>query len=276
MIVKKMKYHIKLVILLFASLFISPLIAFSSMTDGVIEHLPPNLDLLSNPHWDILVVTVDQIYNDNTTNENPPKGRFLVEEVLRGKIKNKTINLIWRAPNRPYDHEGVAKDSNTTPFDWYSRPLKKEWYKAPLIGPKEGEKLIVFTLEKKDLVSIDAEVVEVYKFSESNRNTVLDNMAPPERKASIQIPLFLIILVIPMISIILYIAPFAQNKNILVIMILSFVQFAIYRIYESGISIYSNIRIDLLLIYPALLASVVTIIAVVLKNWHLKKHLTNK
>lgn len=265
---EKTKLHIVLAILLFASTFIIPLIVFSSTATGIIEHLPSNLDLLNNPHWDILVVTADKIYNDNTTNENPPRGRFLVEEVLRGKIKNKTINLIWRAPDRPYDHEGVTKD--TTPFDWYIRPLKKEWYKTPLIGPKEGEKLIVFTLEKRDLAEIDAEVIEVYKFSETNRKTVLENMAPPERDASVQIPLLLIILVIPVISLILYISSSAQyftNKGVFyfLIMLLSFVQFAIYPIYESGISIHSNIRIDLLLVYPALLTSVIILISLVFK-----------
>lgn len=273
---EKIKLHIVLAILLFASTFIIPLIAFSSTADGIIEHLPPNLDHLSNPHWDILVVTVDKINNDNTTNENPPKGRFSVDEVLRGKIKNKNLNLIWRAPDRPYDHEEWTKESNTKPFEWYRRPLKKEWYKTPLIGPKEGEKLIVFTLEKKDLGNIDAEVVEVYKFSDTNRRTVLENMVSPERKASVQIPLFLTILVIPIISLILYItssAHYFTNKAIFyfLIMSLSFMQFAIYPIYESGISIHSNIRIDLLLIYPALLSTIVILISLVLKIWKKKE-----
>jgi hypothetical protein len=77
-------------------------------------------------------------------------------------------------------------------------------WRLPNIKPRglqPGDKLIAFVLLRRDTVNkdIDAEVTEVYKLSDSNRQTVLNNMASPERKASIQLPLLLLILFIPII-----------------------------------------------------------------------------
>lgn len=89
--------------------------SFASTADGIIEYLPSDQGLLENPNWDILVVTVKQIDNDKTTNKNPPKGRFKIDEVIRGRIKETIINLIWRPPNRSSDHKEWKDGDGTEP-----------------------------------------------------------------------------------------------------------------------------------------------------------------
>jgi len=106
---------------------------------------------------------------------------------------------------------------------------------------------------------ISAEVVEVYRFTPENRERVLSNMAPEERSGAIQLPLFYVILVIPCICLVLLMLSClkrfrSRRKTIwLLAVFLSVVDFAVYAYYDSGISIWTNIRIDLLLVYPALI-----------------------
>lgn len=154
-----------------------------------------------------------------------PRG-FFINEVLRGQLKKNYVQLIWRLPN-----------------------IKPR-------GLQAGDKLIVFVLPNRDMRSkgIDAEVTEVYKFFNANRETVLANMAPPERKASIQLPFLLMILFIP---IFLKLQKRPHNFSIVLILL----QFVIYFTYESGISKHSSIRIDLLLVFPALISSLVIFLA---------------
>ena len=68
----------------------------------------------------------------------------------------------------------------------------------------------------------------------------------PDRTNAVQVPLFILILVMPVISVILRRIYFH-----LPILLLA-VQIGTYALYESGISVETNIRIDLLLILPAL------------------------
>jgi len=212
----------RLAIFITSFFLVSLTFVLPSSAEPVKEHLPPKSILLADPSWSILVVTVD---TSSTQNADISKGGFFVNEVLRGNQKKDYVRLMWRLPN-----------------------IKPR-------GLQPGDKLIAFVLLRRDTLNkdIDAEATEVYKFSDSNRQTVLNNMAPPERKASIQLPLLLMILSIPIILKII------KRHGIFPIVLLC-LQFVIYSIYESGISKYSNIRIDLLLVYPALLASIVILL----------------
>jgi len=209
----------RLAAMLISFFFLSLAFILSSSAEPIKENVPPKSILLDNPSWTILIVTVDTTSKQNA---DLSKGGFFVNEVLRGKLKKDYVQLIWRLPN--IKHRGL----------------------------QAGDKLIAFVLPNRDMRTkdIDAEVTEVYKFSNANRETVLENMALPERKAAIQLPLLLIILFIP---IFLKLQKRPHNFSIVLILL----QFVAYFIYESGISIHSNIRIDLLLVYPALISSLV-------------------
>lgn len=129
-----------------------------------------------------------------------------------------------------------------------------------LPAPKKGEKLIVFSLEKQGIPNISAEVVDVYKFTPENRQTVLDNMAPQKRSGVIQTPIFFIVLLTPIICLAFLIISQTKSFNLnkkkkirLLIICCSAIVFGLYAFYESDISVWTNIRVDLLVIYPTLL-----------------------
>jgi hypothetical protein len=210
-------------LMLLAFFFISLALVLSASAEPIEENVPPKSFLLDNPSWAIVVVTVDA-----PSKQNPDftKKGFFVNEVLRGKLKKDYVHLRWQLGG--------------------SKPRSLQ----------AGDKLILFVLPNRDksIKDIDAEITEVYKFSNANRETILNNMAPPERNSSIQLPLFLMILSIPIILKII------KRHGILSIVLIC-LQFISYSIYESGISRHSNIRIDLLLVYPALLSSIVILLS---------------
>lgn len=78
---------------------------------------------------------------------------------------------------------------------------------------------------------------------------LLASCAKPEGRRSeiIDIALALIIVLFPIISFIL------RKRGDRVLYTLTLVHFVLYLVYESGIPVYMNIRIDLVLIYPVLL-----------------------
>lgn len=136
--------------------------------------------------------------------------------------------------------------------------------------PEVGEKLIVFALVKYDdyyrngtriifgkSLSVDGRFL---KYSEEFKEPILSNMAPPERTGHVQDLAFDFILISPIIGIILYILSLFstfKTKQFLrtVIFFIPLLTLSIYLYYESGISVYTNIRIDLLFIYLALFLS---------------------
>ncbi len=207
----------RIAVLLISIFFFNLTLVFSSIAGEVLQQLPQDQPLLDNPHMSILVVTVDK----------PRIGGFFVDffvdEVLRGDVKDNYMYLKWQIP-KPKDLQ-------------------------------EGDKLIVIAYvspktKKESYKETEADVAGVYKFSNANRETVLKNMAPLERTGIYPTSLFLMILFIP---IFLKVQKRPHNFSIVLILL----QFVVYFIYESGISKYSNIRIDLLLVYPALISSLV-------------------
>ena len=210
----------RIAVLLIFFFFLNLTLVFSSIAGEVLQQLLPDQSLLDDPHMSILVVTVDKPLMQNL---DSAKGGFFVDEVLRGNVKDNYIYLKWQIP----------------------KPK----------GLQEGDKLIVIAYvipktKKETFKETEAEVAGVYKYSNANRETVLKNMAPPERKASIQLPLLLMIFIIP-----IFLKLQKRHHNVSIVLIL--LQFVAYFIYESGISKYSNIRVDLLLVYPALISSFV-------------------
>jgi hypothetical protein len=71
----------------------------------------------------------------------------------------------------------------------------------------------------------------------------------PDRSNAVQVPLFLLVLAIPVVAFVL------RRRRGRVLAVLVVVQIGLYVLYETGISIETNIRVDLLLVYPAILVS---------------------
>ncbi len=92
------------------------------------------------------------------------------------------------------------------------------------------------------------------RFSERNREAALANMAPPERKGWIQTPIAILLLFSPVACLILAMVHSSSQalQLRLLVLALPLVALGLYAFYRSGVSVYSDIRVDLLLIYPAL------------------------
>jgi hypothetical protein len=204
--------------------------------------------LLRNPAYDILVVTVLAVEDEGATNESPPKVRLRVEEVIRGEEREATVMATWHAPVFP-------KDSLE------SGGVTKAWKTRPLEGPEIGAKLIVFSIGPTDSAGVQAWYV--YRFSPYNRDVALEHGAT-ERSGKMQIILYLLTLALAVLSVSLYV--WSSSKRISqragkglrrAVPALALLTLGVYVFYESGVSAYTDIRIDVLLIWPAIGAALV-------------------
>ena len=204
--------------------------------------------LLRNPAYDILVVTVLAVETANATNGNPPRVELRVEEVLRGEDRGPTVMVAWQAP---VFHEDVKDPGGVT----------EAWKARPLAGPEIAAKLIVFSIGPAEAAGVQA--WSVYRFSPQNRALVLEHAAT-ERSGRIQIPVFFLLLALPVVIVILFvrassakISPRARRRLRQAVSALAVLTLGLYVFYESGISVYSNIRVDLIVVWPAVGTAIV-------------------
>lgn len=239
----------------------------SSASIGGFELFPENEMYLDNPYWSIAVVTVDQVISKGLVEE----GRLMVDEVLRGKKVEVIHRAYWSIPpsqNLDQILRAWENDPNRKANEWYQRGVQKSLHAGPLKTPEVGDRLIVVFLRDCDVIKDPVKLVSIYKFSDNNRMVVLKNMAPGERGGFVQYLLLFLILIIPAFIFIAKCGKSSQvyflsrkiTKRCLIFFLFIF-QFCIYAFYECGISFYTNIRIDLFLVWPALLVSVVLVLA---------------
>ena len=233
--------------------------SFPSHAEHAVKSLPfkdvQDRQLLENPHFDIMVVSFLEVDGEKSTNANPPKGKMEVIEILRGSLKSRVIPAVFNSPSIPPEHQK----------EWisYTKVIPtEEWSNMPFKEPKIGERLIIFTQQLPLNPLEPAKIITAYEFSEDLKEMVIREMVPPERSGAVQLPLFLLILGIPLACLILLIVSIRSlnTKSNRLTIFMSLMVFAIYAYYESGISIHTNIRVDLLLIYPALLGNVAILI----------------
>jgi hypothetical protein len=202
-----------------------------------------NESLLDNPAYDILVATVFAVEAADATNGNPPRVELRVEEVLRGEDRGPTVMVTWQAP---VFHEDIMDSEGVT----------EAWKARPLTGPEVAAKLIVFSIGPAQAAAVQA--WSVYRFSPQNRAVALEHAAT-ERSARIQIPVFFLLLALSVAIVILFvrassatIAPRARHRLRRAVFALAVLTIGLYVFYESGISGYSNIRVDLIVLWPAI------------------------
>jgi hypothetical protein len=95
----------------------------------------------------------------------------------------------------------------------------------------------------------------VYRASAENIDVARRHMAPAERARWLQLPLFLVVVAAPVAAIVVAVRGHGRRW----IYALALVAGAAYAVYESGISSYTNIRVDLVIIFPALTAMVLVV-----------------
>ena len=232
---------------------ISPNTSFPStvVADQFLQPFVPNaVDVyLYLAYIDIYVFTVVELSNEVGTNSRPPTGRIRVDRVIResGNSDRKykegnTLSFTFR----PFTHksedylgqETIRKlihsgaDSGAPSFS-----KTEEWKERLLLAPSKDTAIVVYINHST--------VVHAHEFSDYAAQYITENMDNPARSNNVQIPLFLFILVAPVISNIML----RKNKKHQYMFVL---QFAAYLIYESGVPTYMNIRVDLVIIIPIL------------------------
>jgi hypothetical protein len=213
--------------------------------------MPP----LENPHFDAVVVSVLSSDDRGATNGDPPTSRVRVEEVLRGRGQPEFMRAVWQAQPGPGDYEVTARFRDGE----YVEPVTEErWYREPLLGPGPGERLIVFYADEEADGSVSVQVA--YRGTERNVTNAVANLAPPERSAWVQAPLFFVIVLSPVACLALFVLSLVRRfpdvlrrRFAVAVAPIPLLALLLYLYYESGISVYTNIRVDLLLVYPALL-----------------------
>jgi hypothetical protein len=210
---------------------------------------------LHNPHFDIVVVTVVAVESGPFTNADPPLGLVRVDETLRGA---EPVGAIYPARWSGHVHDDDYADrGGMRGGGWVPPQLKPEWHQRPLASPKPGDQVIVFAAGVAEFKSIWAQAA--FRLTPENRSFAMTHMAPPERSAAIQTPAFLLVLLAPLACVILHMlrrssmaSGSRKNRLRLALWLVLFLVLPVYAFYESGISIYSNIRVDLLLLWPAI------------------------
>ncbi len=212
---------------------------------AIIERLPPTEPLLQNPYFDVLVVSIDEIGPAHATHRDPPRGRITVEEVLRGRVARGPHPAAWEAPIRGDDY---VRDPGG------DIRMKPQWHDRPLPPPARGERVIVFG---NAVPSQPYRVLgwAVYRASADNLEVARRHMAPAERAGWLQLPLFLAIAAAPVAGIVLVVR--GRRRWVYV---LAPAAAGAYALYESGISRYTNIRVDLIIIVPALAAMAIAVV----------------
>lgn len=271
-------------------LFHLPVLA-AGLSEGVSPTIEPDFGMLDRPFFEILVVSARQINPAPHTNEHPPRGIFEVHEVLRGHVKNDFVELVWSPPETGEDHEPpLAGDSDPS----YRRPLKAEWYQRRLPAPGIGEKIVVFAVDMPRPLSDSAEetkgsayIREIQKniaksrrtpfldvraafvFNDINRQTILNNMGLTDRNPRIQVLVFLLLLSLTPFSIVLVALSFVFQRVRCVQLLKAAVLVAglslpLYIYYETG-NRTGGIRLDVFILYPALLVNVIVLaVAIIL------------
>jgi hypothetical protein len=222
-----------------ALLVVAPALAFAAAVE---ERLPADHPLLRNPHFDIWVVSIVDVRAEGATNANPPTARVVVEDVLRGGGPRGPATAVWRGATRAADFEPAEPGR--------AGQLKPEWKTRPLPGPTPRDRLIVFGRRVQD-GSLGVESWAVFRDTLENRQMARRAMAPAERSGWVQGPVALALLAAPVVALLLLRRGRRRRWNY----VLAPAAAGLYAFYESGISLYTNIRVDLLLIYPALAAT---------------------
>jgi hypothetical protein len=203
----------------------------------ILENLPVEDSFyLKTAVFDILVVTVLEVDDEDATNAKPPTGRLRIEAVLRGKLEPREV------PFRMDPEIGPDAMVDPQSMDY---TLTEQWKARPVKGLPVGETLIVFgawdNLEKSF-----TQMGVVFPDRPETRAEILERMGKPEILVA-----FLAVLLMPFVSIGL-IWKGGRSGRRFALWLMPPLSIAVWWLWEMRIPSHAAIRIDLLLILPAI------------------------
>jgi hypothetical protein len=211
----------------------------------IIEQVRDSDTLIRQPWVHILVVTVTSMEPGPNSNAQPPRGRVVVDQVLKGHSFGREISIIWEPIPSKF-------------------PATSEWKTRQIPAPSVGEKLIVAG-QHSDFLRPDPtgalkwemprfEVRQTYRFSQNNVETILANKGPTDRHPIPQLISFFGAITLCGLSLLRAFTPSRTGKRMRRAWLLYAFALGGYAFYESG-TLSANIRVDLLLVFPILVAT---------------------
>jgi|SRR5215203_1954378 len=197
----------------------------------IVENTYSAQSLIEDPQFTVLVVEVLRAGIVEGTNAAPPDGEFRVVKVLRGRNVRRGDYLYKVILHKPNTEDAAV------------------WGSQPAHGPVPGDKLIVFAgvsqlVSEGGFIALQGPMIRDVP---GLRDQVVRNLV---YDSELMFPLFLLVLASPILG-------FVRRIRWLSIP----VAFGAYAVYERLMSPAYDIRIDLLFIWPALLASVLVPLA---------------
>lgn len=202
-------------------------VAQQSERSLIVEDLGSASTLIDNPQFTVLVVEIVDPRVIAGTNAHPPEGKFRVLEVLRGRNVEPGV-FEYRKLTVPAE----ARD-------------QKLWNSQPLVGPAQHDRLIVFTYVGSQRPPAGSLIVLQGPMIRDTPELRAKLVKRLKHDSPFQIPLALVILISPFLALRKR-QPWLSAPVALIA----------YAAYESTISIYYDIRVDLLILLPVVAVSV--------------------
>jgi hypothetical protein len=302
-----LRFHIPLLILAVAF----PLATKSwDLTNGI-EEVVPKQDVPS--FFQILVVSADNLNDPPYTKANPPRGVFTVHECIRGYrgyVKNDKVELGWEATSNEKDHVPWSKDMPELWQRFYEeRPGTREWQETQLPAPSLGQQIIVFAVPMPRPLSDTAkrltgaahdqeiwkdirasrkmtylEVRAAFALNATNRQTLVEYGGRTDRDPRIQVPLMLLLpgcspLWVALFGLGFALPPQRRWRVWVPAILIAPSSILLWLLYESG-NVTGGIRIDLLIILPALalntVGAIVTAVFLLVNRSRVRKGRANQ
>ncbi len=212
----------------------------------------------SNPHFVIVHAEILELSAAKTSIDNPAKAKIKIIKVLRGR--NKAVPREATAQFNPPLKHGMMIDPKNGNYE-IKPEAKVKQYEMPEIG---SQVLISYCcLDDGDENKISTQT-SVIMWSSQNEYTIREEMVPPEASPKVQGFLLTGIVIATFFGFILGLKEMKGKTKFILRSGAFIISFILYFIYESGISIHTNIRVDLLIIYPLLLLNFVGLIWVLI------------
>jgi hypothetical protein len=218
--------------------------------ESLIHSSPDAYDLdVENPHFVIVHAEVLHLSAPETSFAQPAHAKIRIHKVLRGR--NTAARDAVASFSPPLLHNMMVDPQHG---NYELKPEEK--VRAFSLPPVGSHILLSYCCVGKDENEISTQG-HLVSWSQQNEVNIAHTAVPMEASGGRQAVLFLLILVVTVCGIVLAITA-RRRPTLGAGCFLG--SFLLYVMYESGISTYTNIRVDLLLIYPILLLNLLGLI----------------
>jgi hypothetical protein len=219
-------------------------------------------DLASdNPHFVISHVEILELPYSITTHEKPTEAKIRIHKVLRGR--NQQVSRETNATFVPPLNGKMMVDPKKGNYSLKEEEKKRE-YTMPHVGDHVMIAYCCLDSVEDPLENKIFTQTKIVQWTPENEAIIMNSMAGPETTGKIQLGVLTLMVASTICGFIFGFFPMSKKVKRGAQRMLFIVSFILYAIYESGISSHTNIRIDMILIGPLLIANLIGLIWVVI------------